>query len=980
MHRRRGKTGAARVAMATKIKKTTTMTDTSKVRAVAWDPSGTASLSICPIPSTDDPRRPSSNSAASDEFLLDVFLSHDGTGCNAEETECLLRQLDARDDWIEEQAQARKKKSGTNSSKSAITKLSMDYRAAMCECLMQLQKQQKQQDMSDNNDGSSSDNLELLTLTFAISHLAEIFLLPSLSSSSSNFRGGLTTNNYSRLDGGPSGSLTADTVRYLRLHHSRSHALLDSPEVEELLSSDQPEYYKSSNTSISGPFEYPYWNLVLQLVKGGQLDNAWTVLAHHSACRHAEEAAMTGRPLTPEGEGFATLRAILLSAPLPGGRGDDYCVDDAGLDDFLEEDILEREEKEARLNAGFNNSNDNDDDEENAPPENINELYVDGVPRNGYLLWEDRPRHADRLRKLRYLRDLRKCGQPSDESEYHSPTVLPEVYQPNSAMSIFHTWQDVIKREASFTSGGSSEGFGLGSGHRGGLDALFRRFPPLQQILSVLVGKVPPNIANDPNLTWSETLLMELLYSRPDISPENIAARANAIMSRKGDGRKHALDEIILSIMSGSAGQVVETMFSLCGGSSGAALPATVTSLLCNLLIDAGCISSAEASSSSSVNIQTELLILAAEAILSSFSVQEQSNVGVRAAVRLLLPHAPPKRIEGKVVYEPRISATIAVAISHRLPDSDAEARDLLHLCEEAIRLGSVRIADACESLAFSRASFHRSKGHLHREVYWLLRGMEILSNELPTQFQRKLGFACRRHFDALCENSANDLISMLASTTYDMNEESKLEEEAFVSVLQSARKVLEAVVLDEDMASLLKGHIQANLLKYVVDIALADALGDTTKMASNIVRCLEERCLPGEEYGGVVSTLANPKMYAKLLHISVAILHKEESLFNGTMELTKCAFSVHGMHILMARLTQVLSWEGIITSSSAIPKTPTKERKEYFQAMRLTLCKGLMRAFASAQTNSNTEKDGKGGRVEQSLEDEVELMLSPCI
>lgn len=961
------------------------MADTSKVPAVAWDPSGTAALSLCPVPSKNAARP--SISAAADEFLLDVFLSHDGTGCNAEETECLLRQLDARDDWIEEQAQSRHKKG--KQSKSMITKLSMDYRAAVCECLMQLQaKQQKQQDMSDdddNNDNSSnSDNLELLTLSFAISHLAEIFLLPSLSaSSSSNFRGGLSaaaaaTTNNSRLDDGPSGSLTADTIRYLRLHHSRSHALLDSPEVEELLSSDQPEYYKSSNSAIPGPFEYPYWNLILQLVKTGQLDNAWTVLTHHSACRHAEEAAMTGRPLTPEGEGFAVLRAILLSAPLPGGRGDDYCVDDAGLDDFLEEDILEREEKEARLNNGFNNNND-DEEEENVPPENINEQYVDGVPRNGYLLWEDRPRHADRLRKLRYLRDLRKCGQPSDESEYSSPTVLPEVYQPNSAMSIFHTWQDVIKREASFPSSGSSGGFGLGGGQGGALDALFRRFPPLQQILSVLVGKVPPNIANDPSLTWSETLLMELLYSRPDISPDDISARANAIMSRKGDGRKHALDEIILSIMSGSAGQVVETMFSLCGGSSGAALPATVTSLLCNLLIDAGCISSEEASSSS-VNIQTELLILAAEAILSSFSVQEQSNVGVRAAVRLLLPHAPPKRVEGEVVYEPRISATIAEAISHRLPDTDAEARDLLHLCEEAIRLGSVRIADACESIAFSRASFHRSKGHLHREVYWLLRGMEILSNELPTQFQRKFGFACRRHFDALCENSANDLISKLASTTYATNGESKLEEEAFVSVLQAARNVLEAVVQDEDMASLLKGHMEANLLKYVVDIALADALGDTTKMASDIVRCLEERCLPGEEYGGVVSTLANPKMYAKLLHISVAILHKEESLFNGTMESTKCAFSVHGMHILMARLTQVLSWEGITTSSSAVPKTPTKERKEYFHAMRLTLCKGLMRAFASAQTNSSSEKDGKGGGVEQSLDDEVELMLSPCI
>ena len=886
---------------------------------------------------------------------------------------------------MEDQAQTSR-----NKSNAAITKLSMDYRAALCECLMQLQdKQQQREDMSDDEHDNSGDNLELLTLTFTISHLAEIFLLPPLSSSStsaSSLRGGFaanaTTSSQSRLEYGSPGSLTADTVRYLRLHHSKSHELLDSPEVEELLSSEQPEYYKSSNNSssgsIPGPFEYPYWNLVLQLVKSGQLDNAWTVLTHHSACRHAEEAAMTGRSLTPEGEGFAVLRAILLSAPLPGGRGDDYCTDDAGLDDFLEEDILEREEREARLNSGFNNSHVDEDDEENIPPENINEQYVDGVPRNGYLSWEDRPRHSDHLRKLRYLRDLRKCGQPSDESEYQSSAVLPEVYQPNSAMSIFNTWQEVIRREA-FPSSGSAGGFGLGSGGGGGaLDALFRRFPPLQQILSILLGAVPQNIANDPSLTWSETLLMELLYSRPNISPEDIATRADAIISGKAGGSKHALDEVILSIMSGSAGQVVETMFSLCGGSSGAALPATVTSLLCNLLVDAGCISSEEINSTS-VNIQTELLVAAAEAILSSFAVQEQSNVGVRAAVRLLLPHAPPKRIDGEVVYEPRISATIAVAISHRFPDSDAEARDLFHLCENAIRLGSVRIADACESLAFSRASFHRTNDNLHWQVHFLLRGMEIQSIQLPTQYQKKSGFSCRRHFDALCEKSANDLISMLAATTFAANGGSKLEEDGFVSVLQAARDVLEAVVQDEDMASLLKGHLEANLLKYAVDIALADALGDTSKMASDITRCLEERCLTGEEYGGVVSTLAKPNMYSKLLHISAAILEREESLFNGMMESANCAFSIHGIHILMARLTHVLSWEGITTSSSLIPKTPGKEKKEYFHAMRLTFCKGLMRAFASKQINS-VEKESNAGNTEQTLDEEVELMLSPCI
>ena len=74
-------------------------------------------------------------------------------------------------------------------------------------------------------------------------------------------------------------------------------------------------------------------------------------------------------------------------------------------------------------------------------------------------------------------------------------------------------------------------------------------------------------------------LLMELLYARPEILPDEIAIRAGVAMTRVS-GSKTPLQEVILSIMEGSGGQVVETMFSLCGGSSGAALPATMVSII----------------------------------------------------------------------------------------------------------------------------------------------------------------------------------------------------------------------------------------------------------------------------------------------------------------------------------------------------------------------------------------------------------------
>jgi hypothetical protein len=413
-------------------------------------------------------------------------------------------------------------------------------------------------------------------------------------------------------------------------------------------------------------------------------------------------------------------------------------------------------------------------------------------------------------------------------------------------------------------------------------------------------------------------------------------------------------------------------------------------------LVDAGCLSQSLDSSSSEINLQTELHLLAAEAIVSSFSVQGQCNVGVRTAVDFLLPYSLPKHVKksviaGKtlasnydIVYEPRISAMIANVLSHRPPATDSEARDLLLLCEEAARLGSIPIADACETLAFSRASHYRADGIHSREVYWLLRGMEVLSLWLPPDRRRRLGFASRRHFDLLCERSANDLISMLSDAAVaNLSNAGIMEtkEKEMSKVLRVAEDVLEGILPDDAMAPVLQGHVEASLLKYSVDIALADANGDTVQVATRIVHCLEEHCL-SEDDGQVVSTLADPRMYSYLLHIAFAILVKEDEVTEGLpMEFAKCAFTIHGMHILMARLTQVLGWEGIICvsneSTPCQPKQPSNARKAYFKAMRLAFCKGLMRALSTDQPVRKSSTTKKGS---VSLEEELELMLSPCI
>ncbi|KAL3797648.1 hypothetical protein HJC23_013480, partial [Cyclotella cryptica] len=861
------------------------------------------------------------------------------------ETTCLLSLLDARDEWIasENSSPGTRKEEGRGS----VTRLSVAYRRALCECLMHLQRNDSVHGDNDggDNENEQRDNYESLALIYAMMHLNEIFLLPNENSSSSRV---------DKLDGTPE-SLTAQTVRYLRLHHSSFD--IHSPSVQRLLDMDQPEYFTidhnggdkdGDNTAfdmrhdplLAGPFPQPFYNLIWHLVQMGQLVSAWAVLTRHSSCRRAnEEASLQNKQLSKEAEGWSALHAILLSAPLPGGRGEE---DDSGLVDFMSE---EQEDEE--------------DDVDNLDT-NAHERLMEGISRSAYLLWEARPRDSKREREERYHRRLKRCGLdvPREEVE-----VLPESYSEPIAMHAFQHWQRTVKSLLTPRVGGDHV-----------LGALLSRFPQLQQILSLLVGSATtPALGAAANPSWSEVLISELLYQRPNIPPADIAVRARVAMRNRGGESNEVWEQMILKVMEGNAANVVYSMFEF-GGGSGAALPATLTSLLCNLLIDAGCITLP--------TIQTELLLSAAESILSSFSIQGQADVGVRTTVRLLLPHSPPQRISGDVCYEPRISATISEAISHRFPGTDAEAHNLLNLTEEMIQRGSVRIADACESLAFSRASHHASVGNWERHVYWLLRGMEVMSDWLPEEYRRTLGFACRRHFDSLCEKSADELLSFLVATRCLLDEKGgeKVTEEAACS-FRKASTVLEAVLKDNSMASVLKGHVEVNLLYHIVNIAVQQAKNDSTRTALHVIDCLDERSMTeGSRGGGAVTTLAHSGMYLRLLQIAVAILDEEEQSTHGQMEFTKCAFSVHGIHILMARMTQVLFWEGLSFPNHELTEVPKlSDRANYLSAMRLILAKGLMRAFA---TNSGVDSSEETGKIAKkiSLEEEVAMMLRPSI
>ena len=282
-------------------------------RAMAWDPKSPASLLL----PTRDPE--------TNELRVDTFLSHDGVGCNTHERSALMKLITAHGDYHE-------------SGEENVKALSRTYRSALRECLAGWEGDEAIDD---------EESLELLKLVYAVAHLSEIFLLMSPTND------GVENEDAWSMPG----AVTADTVRYLRLHHMADPYAVVGEGLDDMLQSSQPEQYGAL-----------YWKLLQTLVLRGCLDDAWALISRHYLCRRCFEKteildefhAMT---IEEDREGFLALRSLLLSAPLPGGRSE---WNNAGLDD-----------------------DENDGDEDNV-------LLMDGVQRDAYKLWDSALYSSDR--------------------------------------------------------------------------------------------------------------------------------------------------------------------------------------------------------------------------------------------------------------------------------------------------------------------------------------------------------------------------------------------------------------------------------------------------------------------------------------------------------------------------------------------------------------------------------------------------------
>lgn len=959
-------------------------------RALAWDPRSPASLLLVPSTINEDLTETKNADVSEKETTgrrtaFSEFLSHGASGCSKEETSALIRILDARDEHLRGDGSEDNFHFHNEEEEMAWAKsLSHSYRSALHACLLSWDKNAEPKEIEGASANATS--LEAMKMSYALLHLSEIFLLrPHRFSSNSN------SSPAWMAAAGSASVVSPEVVRYLRLHHlpnplpleegdqrstpPESSGTTDTWSVQGLLNSEQPEQFNSTL----------YWSLVFKSVHRGYTQEAWALLSRHSVHRRIQEAMerqkTTGTPyaynaqdpLDDDARGFRILRALLLSAPLPGGRFDTEYED-------IENDLYDL---------------DNDDNDQNRDA-----MLFTGVPPSAWTLWE-------------------KPSSSSPPYDINNPSTLPNW---EAAASAHRTWSQCVRAhlrrvdELHMTANRSTD-------PQSALARLVRRIPWLRRVLMVLAGRFDSGTTSNDVLvdfgSWHEALCAELLYKRPTILPQDVHVRASVLMQQFGDdvGDNSPLNEVLLRVMRGDAGKVLEMMHTL-GGGSGAALPATMTALLCDLLVGVGQLPS-EATANPLVDLPTEFFISAAHAIQSSFAVQRLNDVGVRLAVRLLLPRVLPSRhrrnVETDRSHRIVCAATVSDLLSRHVPKTDAEARSLIALCAPILKgCQSIRIAEACDEIALCRYRHHLSNYRPGGAVHWLLRGMECWTflsgaqqqegHDTKTASKGALfaSSSCRRHFESTCNRAifallaaraelGDDGIIIESASSNEQNEEVDGNPSVVNHLLEVAKDIAMSIS-DDDMAVHISSFPYVALLQHVVDIVLALAIQSKSsgdgfdsransymKAAHAIVQCLEERLDDsdrGNESPSVV-TLAHPNYYENFLLLALEILEREE---HDSESETSIAFDVHSIQVLMGRLSD-LECDESIQKRAVTGKETAKISSFPKERMKLQLCNGLMRAFVAenARKGTNTMKSSKS-LASAPNDGVVGLMLGPSM
>jgi len=898
-----------------------------------------------------------------------------GVNCNPYETKTLLDILDYREEfqsWVMEERQGGKSSSSTapgTKEDSTITStidvvrklrwLSQSYRKALSTCLL---SSKIDHDFDDNED----DAKELLKCMSAIMQLSEIFLVPYPISTSTvisddvitedeeDIKADITAASTEKTISLP-GSLTANTIRYLRAHHlpNKWHTLQqmsstttpdDEDEsklrylLEDMLSSDQPEQWTGSTTTTDETSSL-YWKLIQSLVKRGCLKDAWYVLKHHSYYSNNTSYSTTVNHHHHLRQGFLYLRAILLSAPIPGGRTDT-------LDDILPLKMTEGEQEEQYNTSLPTKIQDEHDEEEEEAS------ILTNIPSNAHEGWGC---------------TTTTTTAPSQSMSNHNNTYTDDSNCNDGAgtasgirmsKSYYTLWSNLITTAYTATT------------PNGPLSALLQHIPELRwAVLDIISGQFISTSTYSTSSSsynyfdgWAEALCAELLYKHPMIRPEDIPIRAQATMKAYStssftsmeemeQGGDNFINHIVLSIMKKDAGSAIDALHKFGGGSSAGmyflsfllhsfffflkkkrnlaipffflftffifsdtlpnpsfgnpALPSTLTALFCDLLVLAGCIpkkiklshklddNTSPESSNIILDLRKELFLLAAWACEACFRAMddEDDGVGIQCAARLL-------SLEGSV----QARCALYDLLGRRMPTSDAEAKSWLTIVSSTISSFKEEedMSEVGSTIALSRAQYYLAQSRPGGAAYWMLRGAEVESirrRTLPEKCATAIS-SCTRglatvKLGALCIETASNILKSLSTKLVTKAAAPTLTKNVF-----TAREIINSIGEDDALSTSLDSisMMAFSLLNNVSDLATALLQENYAEVASKIYSCLVDRPTDGT----VMLPLAHPGLWIFFLQLAFNILKLEE---HSMREQLNPSFDVNGIHTLMERL-----------------------------------------------------------------------------
>jgi Nup85 Nucleoporin. len=827
---------------------------------------------------------------------LNAFVSDSGIGCNAEETSALMRLIDARDDYLESHA-----KGDVDKPVIHPKALCKTYRRYLVECLQQWEIRLDDVDMKQDEDvppeKTDKENIELLKLTHTFVYLCETFLLTA------------GDDRYADMSVRPeffmvglnstSGVVTADTVRYLRYNH-----MIDTNTHVKMKLGEEMDLEKFMN--IDQP-EY-YDPLSSASHDEGGLTPYWYLIRKLvlRGCLNEAWAVLSRHSACKKAD-----KAVAENLE-NGGYMDTIVKEDYNAFALIRDLLLS-----APLPGGREDIYDDGLEYEDETMEQDQEEFIAGIPLNAYKQWDANARGRE--------------------------------FNIHAVMNMFKLWKSNV-REAIMS--------------HTPLRSLMRRIPMIQSCIWDTIFNTLKCFREED--VWAERLNAELIYVQPDIHKEDIYVRAKdylqqcaQIDSDKNRATSH-METILLQIMQGNAGVVIQALSSYGGGSS-AALPSAMTALLCSLLVESGKIELSQLS----FDIETELLLSASSAILSSFSIQNHSDVGVRVSARLLRPYVVPENSQ--------ITAYFAEMLGRHWPKSDAETMNLLQSCKDAVSRGSKRMLDACDSLGFSRSKHHSGLGDFQKSTYFLLRGIEYISYFGPEVKQMGMQFlsssTCFRRLALLCAETTQYVLNQIHNCFSVPNNE--IDVSVLTEPLRMCKTIVETIAEDE-ISHLVSSWPSIELLTHVTDLALNFTLGKTTEAAEAIINCL--KCRQGTD--GSVIILANPGLYGYLLTCAYDILVAED--INASFASARSSFDVEGMQILFSRFTQYCSIDQHYIQS--VPASSLRSDISH-NDMRYALGRGLMRTFIVENAKLAQKDDVSQITQDDSLtERDVELLLGPSL